>query len=77
MSYYRLNVEDDLVSVVYDYDYSDQDRSTFLRDPDDKEFMLRFDSEFDAIQYLNEKIKSEHIHPDYVDPSANQARLFK
>lgn len=77
MSYYRLDVKDGLVSVVHDYDYSDNDRTNYLRDPDEPEYMLHFDTERAAQQYLNEKIKIEHIHPDWINQDLNQAKLFK
>lgn len=77
MSYYRLDVKDGLVSVVHDYDYSDNDRTNYLRDPDDNKYYLRFDSEHGAQLYLNEKIKEEHIHPDWLNKDLNQAKLFK
>lgn len=77
MSYYRLEVKEDLVSVVHDYDYSDNDRTNYLRDPDDKDYYLRFDSERAAQLYLNEKIKPEHIHPDWLKIDLDQEKFFK
>lgn len=75
--YYRLEVRDGLVSVVSDYDYSHQDRTNFIRDPKHPDFMLRFDTEREAQQYLNDKIKTEHIHPDWLNNELDQAKLFK
>lgn len=77
MSYYRLDVQEGLVSVVHDYDYSDYDRSNYLRDPDEPEYLLKFDTERQAQQYLNEKIKEEHIHPKWLNTDLNQNKLFK
>lgn len=75
--YYRLDVKDGLVSVVSDYDYSHNDRTNYLRDPEEPDQMLYFQSERKAQQYLNEKIKEEHIHPDWLNKELDQAKLFK
>lgn len=77
LEYYRLDVKDGLVSVVSDDDYSDNDRSTYLLDPENKEYYLKFSTERGAKQYLNEKIKEEHIHPDWLMRDLDQAKLFK
>jgi hypothetical protein len=78
MSYtFRLEVKEGLVTVVSDYAYSDNDRTNYLRDPNDPSYLLGFNSEDEAKQYLNEKIKEEHIHPSWVNPDFNQAKLFK
>lgn len=75
MSYWRLSVEKNLVSVVEDYDYSNQCRDNFLRDPENKQHLLKFSTENEAIQYLNEKIKPEHIDPKWY--REGQDHLFK
>ena len=75
--YYRLEVRDGLVSVVEDFSYSDNDRTNYLLDPNDKNSYLSFPTERGAKQYLNEKIKPEHIHPDWRKADLDQAKLFK
>lgn len=77
MSYWRLKVVNNLICVVEDYDYSDQDRSNFLRKPDEKDVYLKFYSEDAAIKYLNEKIKPEHIDPNWYKETYNQDHFFK
>jgi hypothetical protein len=78
-TYFRLEHDPitDLVSVVEDFDYSSSTRENYLRNPKDREELLWFREKWDAIQYLNEKIKPEHIHPEWVDKTLEQQRLFK
>lgn len=76
MSYYCLVVDEGLVHVQEDYNFSDVDRTNFLREPD-TDCILKFDSKREAQTYLNEKIKPEYIHPSWVNPDLDQKKLFK
>lgn len=75
--YYRLYVtKEDYVTVVcFQYfDEDDYDENRFLCDEDGVRLM--FDTEDEAIQYLNQNIKPEKIHPDYKRTKFHRSNYF-
>lgn len=75
--YYRLYISDnDMVRVVCMqwFDEMDYDQAFFLKSKDNEP--LYFSSEEKAIQFMNDNLKPERIHEDFLRSTFNYHQSF-
>jgi hypothetical protein len=77
--YYRIYYldRDNMIHVVemQDFDEDDYHDHNFYRDENGEK--IKFDTEEDAIKFLNQTFKAKHIHPDYRTAASVFERMKK